>query len=183
MNSNFGPTLTQEQPAPPPIAPTAASLRPPRSLFWLGFVVAFVLLNLISCGGLFVVTGLNRIDLADIQGHGSGWTPPTETPPNTGTEPEAPQADDGIGSFQLGETVRNVTNGRVNIRQSPGHLGKAAGDILAQLQSGDRLQIVAGPAPADNLSWWLIRYTTQDGRSLEGWVAEATSSGVQILGR
>jgi hypothetical protein len=183
MNSDFEPTLTQEQPAPAPAVAPQVGLRPARSFFWPGFVVGFVLLNLVSCGGLFVVTGLNRIDLADIQGSGSGWTPPTETLTSAGTPPEAPPGGNETGSFQLGETVRNVTSGRVNIRQSPGHLGKAEGDILAQLQPGDRLQIVAGPAPADNLFWWLIRYTTQDGRSLEGWVAEATSSGVQILGR
>jgi hypothetical protein len=87
------------------------------------------------------------------------------------------------GAFQLGETARNITSSRVNIRQTPGHLGKTDSDIVAQLQPGDTMQIVAGPAPADNLTWWLIQFQSRDERMVEGWVAEATGSGVQILGR
>lgn len=83
----------------------------------------------------------------------------------------------------LGVQARNITNSRVNIRQTPGHLGKSDSDILAQMQPGDTVTIIGGPTVADNLVWWQIQYTSSDGRSLEGWAAEATGSGVQILGQ
>ena len=65
----------------------------------------------------------------------------------------------------------------------PGYQGKAAGDVFGQLQPGDTLQVVGDSSLADNLIWWRIRYAAPDSRTLEGWVAEATASGVQILGR
>ena len=181
MNPNLEPTLTQ--PSTKPVTPPPAH-RGLRSWFWPGFAAGFLLLSLLSCGGLVMATGLNRIDLEDIQGSGAVWTPPAVTPtPTLDPNAVAPAAVAGTGAFQLGETVRNITNSRVNIRQTAGHLGKSNSDILAQLQSGDTLQIVAGPNFADGLNWWLIRYQTSDGRVVEGWVAEATQSGVQILGR
>jgi hypothetical protein len=141
---------------------------------------------MVSCGGLVMATGLNGLDLADIQGSGIVWTPPAVTPtPSPPLNP--PQSGGniggGTGGFQLGETARNITGSRVNIRQTPGHLGKPDSDIVGQLQPDDTMQIVAGPAPADNLTWWLIQYQPGDGRIVEGWVAEGTGSGVQILGR
>jgi hypothetical protein len=35
---------------------------------------------------------------------------------------------------------------------------------------------------ADSLTWWQVRATLDNGQEVEGWVAEATASGVQILG-
>jgi hypothetical protein len=167
-----------------PMPAVKPRLRRP-SWFWPGFAAGFLLLSILSCGGLVMATGLNRLDLADIQGNGVVWTPPAVTP--TATPDAADVADQATsvtgGAFQLRDTVRNVTSSRVNIRQTPGHLGKSDSDIVAQLQPDDTMQIVAGPAPADNLTWWLIQYQADDGRLVEGWVAEATGSGVQILGR
>lgn len=174
MNPDFEPTITQ-----PALRPVRRSI---RSWFWPGFAAGFLLLSLISCGGLVVATGLNRIDLEDIQGSGAVWTPPAVTPTPTTPPNVAASAATGASAFQIGESVRNVTNSRVNVRQTPGHLGKTSSDILAQLQPGDPLLIIGGPESRDNLNWWLIRYQAADGRSIEGWVAEATQSGVQILG-
>jgi len=126
--------------------------------------------------------GLNRLDLAALQDSGPVWTPPPATPT---IEPVAvPAGEERIveatgGAFQVGEQARNVTGDRVNIRRTPGHLGKvAAQDIVAQVAPGDSVQIVGGRALQDNLIWWLVSYN-----GLEGWMAEATASGVQILGR
>src|SRR5262245_45366372 len=99
MNSEFEPTLTQQpKVAPPP--PPAQRTRSLPSLFWPGFVAGFFLLSVLSCGGLVFATGLNRIDLEDIQGTGVVWTPPavqpTATPdlsaPRRPRLPEAPLA-------------------------------------------------------------------------------------------
>jgi hypothetical protein len=127
MNPDFEPTTA------PPAQPARRAL---RSWFWPGFAAGFLLLSVLSCGGLAMATGLNRIDLEDIQGSGAVWTPPEVTPTAT-LDPNAAQAAPapGGGLFQPGETVRNVTNSRVNLRQSPGHLGKTQADILGQLQS------------------------------------------------
>ena len=82
------------------------------------------------------------------------------------------------GAFRVGQTVRNITTSPVNIRQSPGYLGKLPSDVINVIRPGDTLEIVAGPNPGDKLTWWRIRYN-----GTEGWVAEATASGVQILGK
>jgi hypothetical protein len=128
---------------------------------------------------------LSRIDLADLQNN-TGWTPPpipptpevAETSPGEGLPQDLPP-----GAFQTGEFVRNITSSRVNIRSTPGYLGKPEGDVIAQVLPGERVEILNQRVIADNLNWWLIRYTAPNGFSLEGWIAEATASGVQILGR
>lgn len=130
-------------------------------------------------------SGINRLDLAALQGEQKGWTPPpvtaTPTPdPAVASASVQPPAD---GAFVLGQTTRNVTNSRVNIRQTPGHLSKPNGDIVAQMAPGEQVEIIGGPASADNLLWWQVRYRAADGQTVEGWVAEATASGVQILGQ
>ena len=201
MNSNqtvssTDPTKTQWQPAatagePPelssqPMVPAggAGKARRRRSRFWLGFVLGFVLLAVASCGGLGLGLGLNRISLADIRGEGVAWTPPPVTPTAAVAEVEgaASAPVPGVSTrFAAGQIVRNLTNSRVNIRATPGYLGKGPADIIGQVQPGATVQIVGDSTLADNLAWWHIRYATPGG-SADGWVAEATASGVQILG-
>lgn len=155
-----------------------------RRRFWFGFFTSFLLLSVASCGGLVLSTGLNRFDLASLQGGEAAWSPPLVTPTTTPDPALAGTTTDqgGAGVFTIGQQVQNITNSRVNLRQTPGHLGKPDNDILVQIQPGDRMTIVGGPATADNLVWWLMEYTAADGRAIEGWAAEATASGVQILG-
>jgi len=165
--------------------------RPPRSgrpatrrLFWAGFLTSFVLLSVASCGGLVLSTGLNRLDLSSLQGGEPAWSPPLVTPtPTLDPAVGSANAGSGAGIFAIGQAVRNITSSRVNIRQTPGHLGKADSDILAQMQPGDSVTIVGGPTSLDNLVWWQIQYTAGNGSTVEGWAAEATGSGVQILGQ
>jgi len=180
-HTDLEPSLTQQPEFSPP--PSVRPGRRVRTLFWPGFAAGFLLLSVLSCGGLAVATGLNRIDLEDIQGNGVVWTPPAVAPTPTPDAAAPTPTSGGEGAFALGATVHNITNSRVNVRQSPGHLGKTNADIIAQVEPAAALVIVAGPAPADNLTWWLVRTQTGDGQSVEGWVAEATQSGVQILGQ
>ena len=160
-----------------PLPPTAAR-RSRRTLFWPGFALGFALLALASCSGLAIALGLTQLSLAEIQGNGTVWTPPPYTLAPTPL-PAADVADGPAVStrFAPEQIVRNLTNSRVNVRATPGHLGKSDGDVLAQLEPGGAMIILGETAPANNLTWWRVSY-----QGVEGWVAEATASGVQILG-
>jgi hypothetical protein len=181
----FDPTIEQPSLVPlssgPPAPPPVPSSKRARSFFWPGFAVAFVLLTLVSCGGLALGFGLTN--LAALQQNGPVWTPPayTATPEILAADTSNPAAP--VGIFAIGETVRNITATRVNLRRTPGHVGKNGDDILAQTVSGESVVILDAPVQQDNLIWWPVRYTTRDGATLDGWMAEATASGVQILGR
>jgi hypothetical protein len=149
---------------------------PGRRRFWLGFIVGFALLALGSCATVGLAMGLGSLTLEELRGVDVGWTPPAAPP--TPSIAEASDVNEGIsGRFQAGQTVTNVTGSKVNVRRTPGHLGKDAGDVVAQLDPGGVVVIVGESAAADNLKWWRVSY-----RGFDGWVAEATSSGVQILG-
>lgn len=178
----------RRQPPPPP-GPTP--VQPPqgkggsRFPFWLGFTSSFLVLTILSVVTLLFSAGFNRFDLASLQGDAEGWTPPeivaTPTPQQNVVSADA--AISGGGLFAPETTLRNVTSSRVNIRQSPGHLGKTDGDIIAQIEPGESVTIVGPSTTADNLTWWQVRYPASNGRTIEGWVAQATASGVQILGQ
>lgn len=153
-----------------------------RSYFWLGFALGFSLLTVISCGGVGISLGINRLNLVELRGARATWTPPPYTP--TSVPQPAANEDNSMSStrFAPEQTVRNLTNSRVNVRVTPGYLSKPAGDVLGVVAPGATLLILGENQIADNLTWWRVRATLVDGRVVEGWVAEATASGVQILG-
>ncbi len=174
------PAQTLPDDAEPPTPPTKRT--GPRSLFWPGFALGFLLLSAITCGGLGAAVGLNR-SLAAFQG-GPEWTPPPIPPtPEIVQEPEGAigEAPGPGATFYAGQQVRNATNSRVNVRRTPGYQGKPGDDVVAQLQPEDVLEILGESAAADNLMWWSVRFTDTAGQPQQGWVAEATASGVQIL--
>lgn len=165
------------QPTPPP------SKRRSRSLFWIGFGVGFGLLALASCSGIGVALGLNQLSLAELQGNGVVWTPPPYTPVPTAVAADEAATATGVSTrFAPQERVRNLTNSRVNMRATPGYLSKPAGDVIGVLEPGATVIISGENQTADNLTWWYVQATLADGRTVVGWVAEATASGVQILG-
>jgi hypothetical protein len=158
-----------------------------RSLFWPGFALGFLLLASLSCGLSAAALGLNRLSLDDFRGGtGVSWTPSPITPTPAVAEANPDEAvgapaSGGSTRFAVGQTVRNVTNSRVNIRMSPGYLGKPTSDVIGQVGPGETLQILGDPTAVDDLIWWHIQ-ATGSGQPMVGWVAEATASGVQILG-
>ena len=171
-------TETTFLPPPPPPRPAPPERKKLRNFFWPGFVIGFALLSLAGCGGLAMALGLTDLSLAEFQGVGAAWTPPTITAsePVTAVSASAEVVTDG--AFQPGDIVRNVTASRVNVRMTPGHLGKPVGDIIAQLDPGATLEILGERASQDNLFWWRVNVN-----GVDGWVAEATASGVQILAK
>lgn len=174
--------MTTPMHASPPSAhasppPTRVSGRRPS--FWVGFALGFALLALASCAGLGIAFGFDSVSLSEIRGVANPWTPPTLAPTPT-PDPLAVsggEVTEGGGRFVAGQTLVNVTGSRVNLRSTPGHLGKDASDVLAQLEPGAAVVLTGENAQADNLIWWRVAY-----QGIEGWVAEATASGVQILG-
>lgn len=159
-----------------------------RSFFLPAFLLSFLLWSLVSCGGVAAMVGLGDLRLSNFQPSPPLWTPPPPATPvpaltdsqDGGEQPATPEQPPAQARFQPGVVVRNVTNSRVNIRQSPGHLGKPGSDIIAQIEPGQTVEILGWPRNADNLAWWPIRYSGA-GSPVDGWVAEATAAGVQIL--
>ena len=138
-------------------------------------MVGFGLLLFASCSVGAVALGLNRLNLADLRAGAVGWTPAPYTPAVT----PLPAAESQPAP---GQKVRNMTNSRVNLRRSPGYLSKPEGDVVGVLQPAAAAVVLGEKQLADSLTWWQVRATLDDGREAEGWVAEATASGVQILG-
>lgn len=180
-----------QSPASLPVSsPSPSSTSRTRLWFVLGFAIGFGLLSMASCGGLAVALGFGGFSLADFQNSGAVWTPaPAELQPlvidanalnagsaSSSTSPTSPTSST-TPRFGADQVVRNVTNSRVNVRRTPGHLGKPASDVLLQLQAGDSVLLSGEYEVADNLTWWQVQV-----RGVTGWVAEATASGVQILG-
>lgn len=188
--SRYGPSSDRPQPEAEqreqPTAPRADNpARRRRTRFWAGFAAGFLLLSTLSCGALFTATGLSRINLRDLQAGGQVWTPPPVTPTPEAAETPIIEESQTVatGVFQPGEQLRNATSSVVNVRATPGYLSKPAGDVIAQVPPGGNVEVVGDRAMADNLTWWLIRYRPAGGSVVEGWMAEATASGVQILAR
>ncbi|MBX2999381.1 MAG: M23 family metallopeptidase [Caldilineaceae bacterium] len=81
-------------------------------------------------------------------------------------------------NFTLGRLARTTT--AVNLRRTPGVRNKPAGDVLATIPTGSRVRLIDGPRRLDDLTWWEVE-TDADGRSLTGWMAEATAAGLPLL--
>jgi murein DD-endopeptidase MepM/ murein hydrolase activator NlpD len=98
----------------------------------------------------------------------------TSTP---GTPPPAGIA----GRFAPGDTV--YTNGYVNLRRSPGYVGKTSDDIVVEIPYGSAIAIGGGPQTADELTWWQVDYTTAARQKTKGWTAERAPKGHQLLSK
>lgn len=170
---------------PPAPEPKPQPHRRLRNLFWPGFAVGFLLLTFASCGGVVLATGINRLDLTN--NSRQAWTPPIVTPtPVVVASPapdNAPSVGEAGGAYSMGQQLQNITSSQVNIRAAPGYLSKRNGDVIGQVPPGGKIEIIGGHTSADGLTWWYSRYTAPDGVAIDGWIAEATASGVQILGQ
>jgi len=81
------------------------------------------------------------------------------------------------GDFKVGETVQTTTV--VRMRRTAGYLNKPATDVVADITTGSRLAILAGPQSADNLTWWKLRSTTV--ATQEGWMAQQGANGTALF--
>lgn len=170
-----------------PVRPPAPEQKPQsRWPFWLGFAISFLALSVLSLGLLLMSMGLDNFDLASLQDNEAAWSPPplTLTPSADSNVVDASAANsmESTGQYAIGANLRNITDGGVFIRETPGYLSKLETDKIGRIASGGAVEIIGGPATVDDLTWWQIRYQTGNGTVIEGWSAEATASGLQILG-
>lgn len=156
-----------------------------------GLAVGVLLFAFTACtAGLWFLPSLTRaLNLAPAPGQ--SWQPPATAEP-TATSPandiatptpeleNTPTPDlptpSGPQTFTAGDRARNVNDGPVNLRRSPGYLNKPASDRIGLVPAGDDVEIIGGPRAADELIWWQVRW-----QGLEGWMAELRASGIRIL--
>jgi len=119
---------------------------------------------------------------------GPSWTPPpptvaptitplpTKTPSATATTSGSPATPTSERTFKTGDMVTNANKGTVNLRRTPGYLGKYNSDRIGLVASGQPLRIIGGPEQKDELIWWQVQWGDKT-----GWMAERTASGLLIL--
>lgn len=88
-------------------------------------------------------------------------------------------------SFSAGDEICNIFSEPVNLRTSPGYLGKPSEDVIATVSNEPVLTVVDGPVQADSLTWWQVQ-TMAGAASLEdqpasGWIAVASPQGQRFL--
>ena len=85
-------------------------------------------------------------------------------------------------TWPLGADGFQVTRGDVAAMAAGDDGICIASDVVAQVYPGETVEILGDSAAVDGLAWWRVRYVGRDGAVVEGWIAEATAGGVQILG-
>ena len=133
------------------------------------------------------------VDGADVDGWMAETTPAglallTKTAPPAPPKPVPPKPDPKpdpkpplTGKFKKGDIAVGVQ--ALNLRKSAGFAGKPASDVIYEIPLGSKLTILDGPTAKDNLTWWGIRFVSPAGNRFDGWVAEATASGAQMLAK
>ena len=153
-----------------------------RSLFVPGFVVGFLLMTGLSCAGGLYAAGVDASSITELRAGSAVWTPPPGVVRAPAAESTAVgAAATSYATYVPGDRPQNVTASLVNLRNTPGYLGKPVDDVIAQATPGQEVEILDGPQSKDGLVWWYVRLAA-GGAVHQGWIAEATGSGVQILG-
>lgn len=85
------------------------------------------------------------------------------------------------GTFTPNSIV--VTTTTINLRQTPGYVGKLPRDVVAQVPADAKLTIISGTSQqVDSLAWWQVRYTpVGQAIHLLGWVAHKSPTGAELL--
>ena len=82
--------------------------------------------------------------------------------------------------WKKGDMIR--TTDTVNMRRSPGYVGKPANDVVAQIPQGTTLELVGTSSRVvDSLIWWNLKGNLPNGRSVTGWLAQFAPNGLPLL--
>ena len=169
--------------------------RPPRSEshpLLIGVSAGAILFALTLCTVVMFLLPTFSTQWADATQTGPSWTPPppttiplptpiptptyTTSNTNDSTTTSSQATPTNAANIKAGDVVTNVNNGPVNMRRTPGYLGKPNSDRIGLVPAGQQLRVVGGPEPKDNLVWWQVQWENKT-----GWMAENTASGVLIL--
>ncbi|MCH5378218.1 MAG: hypothetical protein JJ992_30040, partial [Planctomycetes bacterium] len=101
---------------------------------------------------------------------------PVEIPAHRSTKlpPEQPNLEE----FHAGQHVRSQD--WVNVRRTPGHVGKLGDDILGMLAPDATASVTGDAVAKDGPTWWPLRAELSNGDSTEGWAAGSVG-GVVLL--
>jgi murein DD-endopeptidase MepM/ murein hydrolase activator NlpD len=102
---------------------------------------------------------------------------PTAAAPVATSVPSTAQ----IRTYSVGDMVVNISGDIVNLRNSPGYVGKPASDVVSQLPDQAALVVKEGPRDADGLVWWKVSGSVPGASRVEGWLAEAAPNGVRLM--
>jgi hypothetical protein len=69
----------------------------------------------------------------------------------------------------------------VNLRHTPGYVGKASEDLIGQIPYGAKVEPTGSSVMADELSWQSVRAPLLDNSVASGWAAEVDPNGIQLL--
>ncbi len=84
-------------------------------------------------------------------------------------------------SFKLDDVL--ATTDIVNMRATPGYVGKPAGDVVAELPTGALVTILSStPQSVDGLIWWNVSHIAA-GVENRGWLAQFSPAGVPLVRR
>jgi hypothetical protein len=84
-----------------------------------------------------------------------------------------------VVTFPQGAVVE--TQDVVNLRRTPGYVGKPASDILFAAPAKTQLVVLSGVAnAADGLTWWNVQ-TQNVNPAVSGWVAQSSPAGATLL--
>jgi hypothetical protein len=96
-----------------------------------------------------------------------------DDPPVIPPEPARP-VPATLPTFTLNQQI--FTAADVNVRSAPG----LAGQVLGTLAPNSPLTVIGPAQAADSLTWWPVRASLPDGRTVDGWCAQANSSVVLL---
>lgn len=77
-------------------------------------------------------------------------------------------------AWQEGQTV--FAQDWVNVRKSPGHVGKLGDDVLGMLAPGAPATVRGAAITQDGLGWWPLYATLANGATVDGWAAAANAN-------
>ena len=133
-------------------------------------------------GGPSAIDGLTWWQIRITSGGQQGWMAERSAAGevlltlNTPTVPVTPPA---TGKFKVGDRVTVLSVAR--LRQTPGHVGKAPSDVVADVAQGKEGQIIAGPRTVDALTWWQLNTSNAQGLAITGWMADTAPGGITLL--
>ena len=87
----------------------------------------------------------------------------------------------GVRHGERGASEVLYTQNYVNLRRTPGYVGKASDDVQGQIPYGAQVEVIGAAVMADEVAWRPVRAPLLDNTVATGWAAEASGSGELLL--